>query len=340
MDALTSRLEKLLIAVVEHHIATGRPAGSKYLCRAGNFGVSASTVRGELARLEEMGYLDHPHTSAGRVPTDKGYRFYVDSLFRQKWRPDLTEAVEPSDLGEQVEDALKQSAALLAESTGLLALVSAPSRNNGAIKHVEVLRLHPDLIMVVIITTSGGVAKRLFMFDRPVDPGLVDWAYGYLNEAVCDIDLGSRRLKLHFNTDISGVENEFLSAIAPAFIDLPDGGRGSLYLDGVSAFFSRLVRDGNAGIGGLMRLLDRQEEILMLLKSALVKQRIYLLIGSEMPTAALRDLSLVAANYGLGHRNLGTVGVLGPTRMDYENAIVNVESAARSLSHYVEEIFN
>ncbi len=339
MDDLTSRLKKLLIAVVEHHISTGRPAGSKYLCQAGDFGVSPSTVRGELSRLEEMGYLDHPYTSAGRVPTDRGYRFYVDCLFQEGWRPGPARAVAPGEPGAQVEDALRQSASLLAESTGLLALVSAPARNSGAIKHVEVLRLHPDLIMVVIITTSGGVAKRLFMFDKSVDPGLVDWASGFLNEAVCDIDLGSLRLKLRLKADVSATENEFLTAISPAFIDLPDGA-GSLYLDGVSAFFARLERDGSARLGRLMRLLDRQEEILKLLRSALVKRKVYLLIGSEMPAAAMRNLSLVAANYGLGHRNLGTVGVLGPTRMDYEKAIVNVECAARSLSHYVEEIYN
>ncbi len=340
MDGITSRLEKLLIAVVEHHITTGRPTGSKYLCQTGDFGISPSTVRGELARLEEMGYLDHPHTSAGRVPTDKGYRFYVDVFFQERWRPRLARTVEPGELGAQIEDALKRSAGMLAESTGLLALVSAPSHGSGSIKHVEVLRLHPDLIMVVIITASGNVAKRLFMFEAPVDPGLVDWACGYLNEAVCDFDLGSRRLKLRLHEGASGVETEFLKAISPAFIDLPDGGMGSLYLDGVSAFFSRMEEDGNGRLGGLMRLLDRQEEILRLLRSALVKQHVYLLIGSEMPTAAMRNLSLVAANYGLGHRNLGTVGVLGPTRMNYESAIVNVERTARSLSHYVEEIYN
>ena len=336
---LTPRLEKIMIAVVEYHIACGRPAGSKCLCSSGDFGVSASTIRAELARLEALGYLDHPHTSAGRVPTDKGYRYYVDHFFQEGRR--RRQPAEPDVLGAEIEEALQRSASVLAESTGLLALVSAPSQDYVAIKHVEVLRLHENMVMVVAITASGGIAKKLFMFDAPVDPGLVDWAGGYLNECLRNVDLGSRRLRLHLEgARLSASESAFLLAIAPAFTTLPDNGLGSLYLDGVSGFFARLEQGHAEQIGHLMGLLDRQEEILRLLRSALMERRVYLLIGREMPAAAFRDLSLVAANYGLGHRNLGTVGVLGPTRMDYGNVINNVEGTARSLSRYVEEIYN
>lgn len=342
MENLSPRLEKILISVVEYHIATGKPVGSRYLSNTADLGVSPSTVRSELARLEAMGYLDHPYTSAGRVPTDKGYRFYVDNFFKERRKKcQAAHVFKHGELGAEIEDALRNSASLLARSTGLLALVSAPSQNNAAIKHVEVLQLHPDLLMVVVITASGGITKKLFMFDAPVDPGLVGWARGYLNESVCNIDLGSRRLRLRLEeADLSQTESDFLKAIAPAFTDLPEGGTGGLYLDGVSGFFSQVEHDKDCSIHDLMGLLDRQEEILSLLNSALMEQRVYLLIGREMPAQALRGLSLVAANYGIVQRNLGTVGVLGPTRMDYETAIINVERAAKTLSSYVEEIFN
>ena len=338
---LTSRLEAILTAVVEFHIATGRPAGSKYISDSGDLGVSASTVRGELARLEAMGYLDHPHTSAGRVPTDKGYRYYVDHFSRARRRGDPESPGWPVEIGAGIEDALRWSAGTLARATGLLAMVSAPLQNNVAIKRVEVLGLQPDLVMVIVITVSGGIVKKLFLFDEPVDPGLIDWACGYLNEAFQNIDLGSRRLRRHLEgRDLTGVEAEFLKSIAPAFVDLAGEGGGELFLDGVSGFFTQIEQGAGRRMRDLMGLLDRQERILKLLNSAPMKRRVYLLIGEEMPEVALRGLSLVAANYGLGYRNLGAVGVLGPTRMDYENAIINVECAARSLSSYVGERFN
>jgi heat-inducible transcriptional repressor len=341
MDELTPRLEKILNAVVAYHISTGRPVGSKYLCLEGDFGLASSTVRHELARLEAMGYLDHPHTSAGRVPTDQGYRFYVDRYFRERSQGVRAPGGRHDELEGEIEEALRYSASRLARTTGLLALVSAPMQNNTAIKHVEVLLLHPDLVMVVIITASGGIIKKLVMFDGDVDPGLVNWARSFLSDAIRDFDLGSRRLRLYLEeADLGPTESAFLKALAPAFLEEPDGGVGGLYVDGLSKFLSRVEAEHSVQTRNLMGLLDRQDKMLRLLTSELMEQRVYLRIGREMPGAAMQGCSLVAANYGVAHRNLGTVGVLGPTRMDYQKVIGNVELTARSLSRFVEEIFN
>jgi heat-inducible transcriptional repressor len=144
--------------------------------------------------------------------------------------------------------------------------------------------------------------------------------------------------RLH-ESGLADVEREFLQALSPAFDAAAEGARG-LYLDGVSGFFSRLEADGNPGMRKLMELLDRQEEIVKLLGTALSEHQVYLRIGREMPAAAMYGCSLVAANYGVAHRNLGTVGVLGPTRMDYPAVIGSVEHTARTLSRLVEEIYN
>ncbi len=339
-EELTPRLEQVLTAVIEHHIATGRPVGSKYLAGHGGFELAPSTVRSELARLERLGYLSHPHTSAGRVPTDLGYRYYVDNFFRSR-RHCVQDGGFGSGMGSGIEEALRFAASRLAGATGLLALVSAPVESNTAIKHVEVLQLHLDLVMVVVITVSGGISKKLVMFDEPVDRGLVDWARSYLNDSICDCDLGSRRLRLKLEeADLGPLEASFLRSLAPAFLDEPEGSAAGLYVEGVSRFFSLVELEAGGQVHGLMRLLDRHDEILRLLTSELMEQRVYLRIGREIPAAAMQGLSLVAANYGVAHRNLGTVGVLGPTRMDYETAIGSVELTARSLSRYVEEIFN
>lgn len=340
MGELTPRLEKILTAVIEYHVDTGRPVGSRCLCQSGDFVVSASTVRGELARLEKLGFLTHPHTSAGRVPTDKGYRFYVDTVAREKRGRRQVAAPKDRELEGEIEDALRVSAGLLARATGLLALVSAPTQDSTAIEHVEVLQLHPEMVVVVVITGSGGIAKKLVVFETEVDPGLVNWARSYLNEAVRGLELGSRRVMMRLEEPgLVDAEREFLRALSPAFAGAADGSRG-LYLDGVSGFFARLEADGSPGMRSLMEMLDRQEEIIKLLGTAISEHQVYLRIGREMPAVEMRGCSLVAANYGVAHRNLGTVGVLGPTRMDYPTVIGSVEHTARTLSRLVEEIYN
>src|SRR5918998_2290607 len=156
---LTARQEAILAHVVDEHIATGAPVGSKTLVERGGLGVASSTVRNELAVLEELGLLTHPHTSAGRIPTDLGYRFYVDRILKSlRPRPaeldlDLTAAAS------QVDSALRATTEALAHVTHLLALVSAPALETTVVRHVEVLRLQPELVMVVVITSTGGGAK-------------------------------------------------------------------------------------------------------------------------------------------------------------------------------------
>ncbi|MBE0428394.1 MAG: heat-inducible transcription repressor HrcA [Thermoleophilia bacterium] len=334
---LTPRLARILEAVIERFVATGQPVGSKYLSTAGGFGLAPSTLRSELACLERLGYLDHPHTSAGRVPTDKGYRFYVDSGARQR-QHHLARRTHADLLDGGIEDALSHAAGMLARATGLLALISAPSQNNTAIKHVEVLRLHPDVVMVVIITASGVIAKKLVVFDQPVDRGLIDWARGFLNDAICGMDMGSRRLRMQLEEpELSPDERGFIDVLAPVFDGLTES--DGLYLEGVSRFITRLEEDGSSQVGNFMELLDRQEEVLGLLREALNESSIYLRIGRELPRPALQDCSLVAANYGVAHRNLGTVGVLGPTRMDYPAVISRVRHVAWTLSRFVEDIY-
>lgn len=339
MDNLTSRQAKVLVAVTRHYIKTGRPVGSKYLCNYENFRLAPSTIRNELAQLEKLGYLNHPHTSAGRVPTDRGYRFYADSSLKNDNDSYDPEILNSSQLEGEVESALRETAVLLARATGLMALASAPSREGSAIKHVEVLDLQPDVVMVVIITASGGVSKKLFVFEEPVDTGLIKWARGYLNEVVSGLGLGSRLL-LHRlrEAKLSGSEKVFIGAISQAFEGpVEDTSRG-LVMEGASQLLSSL-EEGDYPTHDLMSVMDRQDEMLKMLRSALEEFKVYLRIGREIPAAAMQNCTLVAANYGVGHRNLGAVGVLGPTRMDYPLVIGNVEQAARSLSRLVGEIY-
>ena len=181
---LTPRQQLILARVVEAYIATGIPVGSKALVARAGLGVSSSTVRNELAVLEEQGLLTHPHTSAGRVPTDTGYRFFVDRLLAELEPRPADLELDLSGMESQVDSALRVTTEALAELTHLLALVSAPPLETTIVRHVEVLLLQAHVVMVVVITSTGGVTKRLLTFDQPVDSGLAEWAGQYLNETV------------------------------------------------------------------------------------------------------------------------------------------------------------
>ena len=346
MKNLTPRMTHILAAVIERYVATGRPVGSKFLFQHGDFGLAPSTLRGELSRLEQLGYLNHPHTSAGRVPTDMGYRFYVDHTMKER-RGSLPgpcggsatrqAAAAPERLERELDEALRDAAGVLASSTGLMALVSAPGGGGSEIRHVEVLQLHPEVVMVVLITASGAIAKKLIEFGEPVDMGLVSWSHGFLNEATRGLDLGSSRLRMRLSDPgLTSAEAFFIDKLAPAF----DIGIGTdLYVNGISRLIARLEEDGSSQVKRLTEVLERREEIMALLKGAFAERNIYLRIGRELSRAAMQECSLVAANYGVANRNLGTIGVLGPTRMDYPSVIHDVRSAAWQLSHYVEDIY-
>jgi heat-inducible transcriptional repressor len=336
---LTPRQELLLRKVVEGFSATGQPVGSKALAADPDISCGPSTVRNELAVLEELGLLAHPHTSAGRAPTDAGHRYYVDRLLPER-------ALEPtSDLRlelvrREVDEAMRVTTETLSQVTDLLAIVSAPPIETTTIRHIEVLVLQPQVLMVVIITSTGGVSKRVFGLGRPVDAGLADWAGSYLNERLVGIGLGARTLrsKLAVPT-LPPTERAFLESLSPAFTELAGTADTTLYFDGAARLMSDYRFQDVSQLNALLELLERRVSLLGLLTEALSERDIYVRIGAENAMPALQSLSLVAANYGLPQRNLGTVSVVGPTRMDYRLAITTVREAAHQLSRFIEDVY-
>ena len=335
---LTPRQEQLLGKVIDGFNATGQPVGSKALAADTEIQAGASTIRNELAVLEEQGLLAHPHTSAGRVPTDAGYRYFVDRLLpaRQEGRAEL----HLSLVRREVDEAMRVTTETLSQVTNLLAIVSAPPIATTTLRHVEVLPLQPQVLMVVIITSTGGVSKRVFTFNRPVDPGLADWAASYLNEELVGMSIGSRMLqaKLH-DPRLQATERAFIAQLAPAFTELVITAENTLYVDGAARLLSEHRFQDLSQLNELLDALERRVSLLGVLSQALDERDIYVRIGGENEMPALRSLSLVAGNYGLPQRNLGTVSVIGPMRMDYARAIITVREAAAQLSRFVEDIY-
>ncbi len=335
---LTVRQELVLQKVVEEYLAGGVPVGSKLLSSGVEWG--PSTIRGELASLEEIGLLAHPHTSAGRVPTEAGYRYFVDQLLASR-AEQAPPRLSLSLVRRELDEAMRVTTETLSQVTNLLAIVTAPPIETSTIRHVEVLLLQPQVLMVVVITSAGGVSKRLFTFREPVDSGLADWAASYVNERLVGLGLGARMLhqRLH-DPSLGPGESEFLDALAPAFTDLEEVSQESLFVEGAS----RLLRDDRfsdaSELNLLMDMLERRVALLGVLRVALTERDVIVRIGTENDAPALRSVALVAAGYGLPQRRLGAVSVIGPLRMDYGRAISSVRDAAAQLSNFVAEVYD
>lgn len=333
---LTPRQELILRKVVEADQATGQPVGSKTLAADPDLGCGPSTIRSELALLEERGLITHPHTSAGRVPTDAGRRYYVDHLPAAGARAELDLPLTRREL----DAAMRTATATLAQVTNLLAIVSAPPIDTATIRHVEVLLLQPQVMMVVVITSTGGVSKRMLTSDGPVDPGLVSWAGEYLNERLTGVGLGARTLRARLaDSSLGPSEQRFLEALAPVLWDLPEAGEDALYVEGAAHLLGADRLQEVAQVNELLTALERRVALLGALRAALGERDVLVRIGSENELPALRSLALVGAGYGLPARKLGTVSVIGPVRMDYPGAIATVREAALQLSRYVADVY-
>jgi len=337
---LSPRQERILCKVVDDYLRTGQPVASRSIAAAPDLDCGPSTVRNELALLEEYGLLDHPHVSAGRVPTDAGHRYVVDRLLSSGRGLELERRLELSLIRREVEEAMRTTTETLSQMTNLLAVVSAPSLNTATIRHVEVLALQPQVVLVVIITSAGNVSKMFATFERAVDAGLVAWAGEYLNERLVGLELGARMLQQRLvEPSLSPTELAFLQRFTSAFGDLACEGEDSLFVEGTARLFEAGQIEDTTHVNELIDLLERRVALLSVLRAALAEPGVYVRIGHENELPAMHSLALVATGYGMATRKLGTVSLIGPVRMDYAGAIATVREAAHQLSRFVEDAY-
>jgi heat-inducible transcriptional repressor len=342
MDArseLSERQREILARVVEEYVASSVPVGSKVLVERAGLDLSSSTVRAELAELERLGLLTHPHTSAGRVPTEAGYRVYVDALLE---RPESRPSGFPLELPKaraEVDEALQATTEILAQVTRLLALVSAPPLEAATVRHVDVLQLQPAVVVVVVITSTGEVANKRYAFPDPLDPGLVTWAGDYLRERVIGLRLRSRLLVRAFEEpSLSMRERAFISVVRGAFAGLGD--ERELYVGGAAGLLDDLRTEEIGAYRSLIDALEKRAALLDVLARSIGMRRAFVRVGDELEDSGLHSLALVGATYGSANQPLGTVSLLGPLRMDYEKALRAVRAAAHELSRFVEDVYS
>jgi heat-inducible transcriptional repressor len=331
---LDERKLAVLRAVVEDFVSTNEPVGSKALAERHNLGVSPATVRNDMAVLEEQGYITQPHTSAGRVPTDKGYRLFVDRLSQIKpLSAAERRAIETFLAGAvDLDDVVTRTVRLLAQLTRQVAVVQYPSLIRSTVRHVELVPVAERRIMLVLITNTGRVEQRVVDLPDVVEDDRIAHLRAVLNacldgcrlshvpETVADLQERLPEEDRHVATTI-------LSVLLETLVDRHDEKI-------VFAGAANLAGDISVGLREVLEALEEQVVLMRLLGEASDSAALMVRIGSENPYSGLHGTSIVAAGYGSGDNELARLGVLGPTRMDYPVTM----GAVRAVARYVGQI--
>ncbi len=338
---LDERKLDVLRAIVEDYVSTQEPVGSKALVERHQLGVSPATVRNDMATLEEEGFITQPHTSAGRIPTDKGYRLFVDKLTSIKPLSGAEKRAIATFLQGAVDldDVVHRSVRLLAQLTQQVAIVQYPSLARSTVRHVEVVMMSNTRLLLVLITSTGRVEQRVIELAKPVDDEVVGELRARLNTAVVGqhlSDAASRAVGLPemFHQDDKGVVAQIIAALAEAVTD--DRSDEKVVIGG-TANLVRFGEDFDRSIKPLLEALEEHVVLLKLLGEVSSPSLVTVRIGHEVPHEQLATTSVVATGYGPGEQVLATLGVVGPTRMDYPGSMAAVNAVARYVSQLLAE---
>jgi len=334
-----ARAKKILHAVVSEYLATGEAVGSQTVTRRYGLDVSAATVRNVMGDLEEVGLLRHTHTSAGRIPTERGLRYYVDTLLRVRSlsageKGDIRErfAGAPGEVSVNVPEVMQRTTRLLRELSHLTVVVQAPRPESDAVQHLEFVRLREGQLLAVLETASGQVQNKLVPIDFEMSPSELDQINNYLHELVSGVTLDLLRARLleEIASDRATHDALVSRALQLATAAVPaESSSAEVLVDGQSNLLAGKADLERAKV--LLRTLEEKDLLVRLLERTLVAPGICVFIGAEANLADLTDVSVVAAPYGPDGRPLGTIGVIGPARMNYSRVIPLVDFTAEMI---------
>ena len=339
---LSERRALILRAIVSHYVRTGEPVGSKTLVDSHDLGVSPATVRNEMAALEEAGYISQPHTSAGRVPTDIGYRYFVDSGSTARLTVGERRKIE-NFFGEprwELEDALRQTASLLSNLTSHAAVVFAPALDRSLVRHVELVALSGPRAMVVVVTDTGRVENHVIAVpEQPADLQL-DQAAEMLNRLVVGTPLEGAASTIKTNLARFALE---LREVALAVADALERGFSAreaerVFLEGTSNIVDEQQFADLETVRQIIGALEHRRVLLEVLADALSLGGVSVRIGSEKPLTEMQFCTVVTAPYGATGAPIGSLGIVGPTRMDYGRTIAAVHAVSANLGRMLGEL--
>ena len=344
---LNERKRKILNTIINEYISSAEPIGSRHIAKHADLGLSSATIRNEMADLEEMGYLEQPHTSAGRIPSDKGYRFYVNELMggyeATQHDIDLLTAAMTVKI-HQFDKVIRQASMLLSKLTNYTAFLMAPEMKHGAIKTIELIPIDNTSMLIVMVTNEGIMKNKRIIIPRGINSEYIPKISSVLKEKLAGLSLDEIGVKtINEIKQALGANDEMLFPVLEFISEIIDDiqKETDVYLSGVSNIFNfPEYRD-----------IDRAKEFIEFLddKSSITKaltdtdegddRVVRIKIGKENDMDIMQNSSLVTANYRVGGRNVGKIGIIGPTRMNYSKVVANINQISQYLEKLLNEIY-
>ncbi|HHY46894.1 MAG TPA: heat-inducible transcription repressor HrcA [Firmicutes bacterium] len=339
---IDERKKLILRAVTDEYISTAEPVGSRSIARRYNLGISPATIRNEMADLEEAGYLEQPHTSSGRIPSDKGYRFYVDVMLEPK---EPSRSLKQRILREfiqrqgEIEALIQHTAKILATLTNQAALVISPSFQESTIQHIRLLPLDEMRLLVVLVTDPGFVNTRIVELSRGISGGDIERISGYLNGRLKGLTIRDLRATLvnEIQSELSRYRSLAEEATSLLVQALDDTGPERIYREGTVNMLGQPEFQDVKKVKGLLEVLEEDGLMFEALSGTPPGRGTEVVIGHENRHAGLYPCSIVSASYEIKGRVSGAIGIIGPTRMDYSRIVALVKYVSECLSEFLSE---
>jgi heat-inducible transcriptional repressor len=340
-EFLSDRCQKILEAIIEEYIATAQPVGSKSLTRNQGIKLSPASVRNVMAELEDLGYLVSPHTSAGRIPTEKGYRYYVDALLRvstldvhQKDQIEVTYRRQ----GLQMADMLREASRTLSTVCHYTGLVMVPRLRTTTFRHIEFVKLSPRQILAVFVTQSGLVQNKLIEIGEDLQPRDLEKITNYLNQTMNGLSIQEVRARIiaEMARDKALYDHLLRRAFMLSSAALVDETTGDVIIEGTSHFLEQPEFSDLPHMKRIVKTFEQKNILIDLLDRSLEAKGVQVVIGSETSYSELADCSLITAAYSGRRGTLGALGVIGPNRMPYSTIIPIVDYTASLISRLLD----
>ena len=340
---LDERKTKILNAIIRNYLETGEPVGSRTISKYTDLNLSSATIRNEMADPEELGYILQPHTSAGRIPSDKGYRFYVDHLMEEKNREvdDMKQFV--IEHTEKMEQVLQKVAKVLAANTNYATMISVPQYSGSKIKFIQLSRVTPLQLVAVVVSDNNVIRNQIINLDEEMDDQTILKLNLLLNTnlngvPIQDINLGMiARLK-----EQAGVHGSVVGTVLDAVADTiqEDEDDMQIYTSGATNIFKYPELADTSKASELISAFEEKQDLVDLVKERMSDTEntgIQVYIGDEMPVQTMKDCSVVTATYELGKGMHGTIGIIGPKRMDYANVVDSLKALKVQLDELIKK---
>ena len=341
---LTERQSRILEAVIREYVDQAAPVGSQHISRTYKLDASPATIRNEMAELEEQGYLDHPHTSAGRVPTDQGYRFYVKSLMREEelpWEAQQTIRHQFHQIERGHEAWLHLAASVLAQAVENAAVVTPPRSDESRIKHLELVSLQEQNALLVLVLDQAMLKQQLVAFDEPHTQDELAAMAARLNHLFAGM---SAREAAASATELTRSERLVMDAVDAMLRAVDEAGSDEAYLEGLRHVLSQPEFASNERVLGLLELLDERNLTRLIPLHSLAQEGVTVIIGADNPRLAgagdaIQACTVIVSSYGTPDTASGALAVLGPTRMRYPRTISTVRYLSALMSELVSRYY-